>query len=582
MREAARDVFARYLKGDLAPAPVDHALVRACIDFVAGVDVPEEYAAFAIDEQAIEGESSKAPRWSTAERAAGAAMKVLIIGAGMSGLLTAIRLKEAGAPFEIVEKNADVGGTWLENSYPGCRVDCSNHVYSYSFEPNPHWPQHFSTQPVLLQYFREIADRYGLRDHIRFGVEVTALDWQEASATWRATLRTSAGEETLEATAVVSAVGQLNRPSIPDIPGAETFAGPAFHTARWRHDVELKGKRVAVIGTGASAFQAVPEIAGEAARLSVFQRTPPWLIPVPHYHEGVAEALQHLLAEVPAYAQWYRFYMFWASTEGLLPAMASDPAWDGGPHAVSQANAELRGLLEASIAMQTAERPDLAAHAVPAYPIGGKRALVDNGVWFAALKRDNVRLVTEGIREIARDGVVTADGELHPADVIVWATGFQPSRFLTPIRVTGRGGRRLKDRWDGDARAYLGIAIPEFPNFFMLYGPNTNIVVNGSIIFFSECSVRYVIGCLQLLAQRGAASLEVKEDVHDAFNAKVDAANAKMAWGAPQSNSWYKNAKGRVSQNWPFALIDYWRATLTPDPTEFTLTPAPRPGRQAA
>ena len=547
------------------------------MDFVAGVDVPEGYAEFLIDEQALEGEGGKTPRWSPQTKAAAKGMSVLVVGAGMSGLLTAIRLAQAGVAFTVVEKNADVGGTWLENTYPGCRVDSSNHVYSYSFEPNPEWPQYFSTQPVLLDYFRSVADRYDLRRRIRFGTEVTALDWDEDRGVWRASLRTAEGQEALEATAVVTAVGQLNRPSIPDIPGAADFAGPAFHTARWRSDVPLAGRKVAMIGTGASAFQIAPQIAPEVERLTVFQRTPPWLVPAPHYHEAVPEPFRRLLAAVPAYAQWYRFYTFWSAAEGLLPAMVAEDGWTGGEGAVGAANAELRALLEGSLQAQTADRPDLAAKVVPAYPPGGKRALVDNGVWIAALKRPNVTLETTAIREIAPDGVRTVDGVLHPADVLIWATGFQPSRFLTPIRVTGRGGRRLKDRWAGDARAYLGMTVPEFPNFFMLYGPNTNIVVNGSIIFFSECSVRYVLGCLELLAARGAQALEVREEVHDAFNARVDAANAKMAWGAPQSRSWYKNAQGRVSQNWPFALIDYWRETRAPDPSDFRLTYARAP-----
>jgi 4-hydroxyacetophenone monooxygenase len=238
---------------------------------------------------------------------------------------------------------------------------------------------------------------------------------------------------------------------------------------------------------------------------------------------------------------------------------------------VGQANAEFRALLAMSLSAQAADRPDLLQHVIPEYPVGGKRALLDNGVWIAALKRDNVRLVTDAVVEITPEGLRTADGAVHAVDVIIYGTGFYASKFLMPMAFKGRNGIDLHEQWAGDARAYLGMTVPNFPNLFMLYGPNTNIVVNGSIIFFSECSVRYVVGCLKLLAETGAPAMEVRPDVHDAFNARVDAGNAKMAWGAPQSSSWYKNETGRVSQNWPFALVDYWRLTLAPDPADFTL-----------
>jgi len=335
--------------------------------------------------------------------------------------------------------------------------------------------------------------------------------------------------------------------------------------------VDLAGKRVAVIGTGASAFQFAPEVAKEAEHLTIFQRTPPWLAPTADYHDPVTPAERWLLEHVPFYEKWYRFYLFWLLTDGVYEAVKADPTWNGGPGAVGPANAMLREALAYAISAQAADRPDLIPHLVPAYPFGGKRALRDDGLWIAALKRPNVELVTEPIARITRTGIETEDGTARDFDAIIYGTGFTASQFLKTFQVTGRGGRELHEVWAGDARAYLGMTTPGFPNFFMIYGPNTNIVVNGSIIFFSECSVRYIIGCLKLLAETGAETLEVRGDVHDAFNAKVDAANALMAWGAPQVNSWYKNAKGRVSQNWPFPLVDYWTATLAPNPADFVL-----------
>ncbi len=573
LRTRAKAAIRAHLAGAPMPPPPSGKTLRRMMDLVAGAEIPDHYAPFLLDELNLDGVTTKTPDWSAPKLTAAAKrLHVIVIGAGMSGILAGIRLKQAGVDFTILEKNADVGGTWLENGYPGCRVDNPNHMYSYSFEPNHDFPQFYSTQPVLLDYFRRIAAKHDLRPRIRFETEVTLAEFDEDRALWRIEARRPDGAHaTFEAQAIITAVGQLNRPRLPDIEGRDSFAGPSFHSARWRHDVTLAGKRVAVIGTGASAYQFVPEIAPKVAHLEVFQRTPPWPLPGPTYHHDVPEGKKWLLEHVPFYDRWYRFFLFWMLTDGLYPAVRADPAWAGGPGAVSEANAQLRAMLESALRAQSPDDPELLAKVIPAYPMGGKRALVDNGVWMAALKRDNVDLVTAPIARIRPEGVETADGAMHAADVLIYGTGFQASRFLWPMRIVGRGGRDLETAWNGDARAYLGMTTPGFPNLFMIYGPNTNIVVNGSIIFFSECSVRYIVGCLKLLAETGADSLEVRREVHDAFNVRVDEANGMMAWGAPQVSSWYKNATGRVSQNWPFPLVDYWTATVAPNPNDFVL-----------
>jgi 4-hydroxyacetophenone monooxygenase len=565
-------IEARLAGAPLAPQP-SLATVRKLMDFVAGAEIPERYAPFLMEELGLSDEDTKKPDWSAPKlRTAAPKLPVVIVGAGMSGLLAGIRLKQAGVPFTIVEKNAEVGGTWFENQYPDCRVDNPSHLYSYSFEPNHEWPNHFSPQPVLLAYFQRVADKHDLRPHIRFETTVEQAAFDEAASSWAVRIRDASGKvETLKAKAVISAVGQLNQPRYPDIPGRDDFKGPAFHSARWRHDIDFKGKRVAVIGTGASAFQFAPEVAKEAARLTIFQRTPPWLAPTPDYHHPTTTAERWLLEHVPYYEKWYRFWLFWMLTDGVYEAVKADPTWNGGPGAVSPANAMLREMLSMAIAAQAQDAPDLIPHLIPAYPLGGKRALRDDGVWIAALKRPNVELVTSPITRMTPSGIVTADGTARDFDVIIYGTGFTASQFLKTFKVKGRGGRELHDVWAGDARAYLGITTPGFPNFFMIYGPNTNIVVNGSIIFFSECAVRYILGCLKLMAESGAETLEVRSDVHEAFNAKVDATNKLMAWGAPQVTSWYKNDKGRVSQNWPYPLVDYWTQTLAPNPADFVL-----------
>ncbi|GAA3613850.1 NAD(P)/FAD-dependent oxidoreductase [Nonomuraea rosea] len=543
--------------------PADEEEMLATGRFLAGTDAGR-YLPLLIEEVATRDDPA-APRWRKERLAPDRPFHVVIVGAGMSGLLAGHRLGQAGVPYTIVEKNDDVGGTWLENTYPGCRVDVSSHLYGYSFFDHDDWPSYFATQDVLLDYFRRFAGRSGVREHIRFGAEVLAAEFDDETCAWTVRVRTpDGGIEILAAQAVISAVGQLNRPSYPRIEGREDFAGPSFHSARWDHGIDLAGKRVAVIGTGASAFQFVPEIARTAGSLVVFQRTAPWLGPTPHYHAPVAGGLRRLFKHVPGYARWYRFWLFASTVEGGLPAVYVDPAWQDGERSVSAVNDERRALLTAYLEHLFADRPDLLRAAIPGYPLGAKRMLRDNGVWAAALKRDNVTLVTGPISRITEHGIRTADGD-HDADVIVYATGFSASGFLMPMTVTGRDGADLHKRWNGDARAYLGMTVPEFPNLFLMYGPNTNIVVNGSIIFFSECAAHYILECLGSLLRAGHRALECREEVHDAYNELIDAANRQRAWGVSSVNSWYKNALGRVAQNWPFTLMEYWERTREPD-----------------
>jgi 4-hydroxyacetophenone monooxygenase len=545
--------------------------LRELLGFVSGgVDV-DDYLELLREELNL-GEDLRTPDWSKDDVAPDRPFRVAVIGAGMSGLVAAHRLRQAGLDVVVVEKNSDVGGTWLENTYPGCRVDVSNHFYSYSFAQRHDWPQYFSPQALLLDYFRKVADDHGIRELIRFDTEVTAVELDESTMTWRLELLGPDGSErTIEANAVVSAVGQLNRPNLPDIAGIEQFAGPAFHSACWDHSVELTGKRVVVIGTGASAAQFVPLVAEQAGHLTVFQRTAAWFLPTPDYHDAVSPEAQWLFRNVPGYANWYRFFIFWQNVEGVRAAAIVDPGWDGGEASVSPVNDGARQILTAYIQGEFADRPDLLPHVVPDYPPFAKRFIRDNGAWAGAVKRDDVDLVTEGIARITAEGVETVDGTLHEADVIIYGTGFTASDFLMPMKVVGRGGVELHERWRGDARAMLGITLPRFPNLFLLYGPNTNIVVNGSITYFSECEVHYIVGCLRELLVRGARALEPTQEAHDAFNARVDAQNLQMAWGVSKVNSWYKNATGRSAQNWPFSLLEYWQLTRAPDVSQYDL-----------
>lgn len=557
-------------RGCTLPPPPSQDTIRELMNFTIGSAVPDEYTEFLTAELSLAGEDPFAPQLDDLPEEQRSGFHVVVIGAGMSGLLAAIRLAEAGIPHVVIEKNSEVGGTWWENSYPGCRVDSPNHTYAYSFEPYD-WPQPFCERSVLLDYFKRVAGEYGVRDRIRFETEVRGATYDDETGRWQVHVEDREGRaETIEASAIISAVGQLNRPRFPDLKGRETFEGISFHSAEWEHEHDLRGKRIAVIGTGASAFQFVPEIAKEAGEVIVFQRTPPWIAPTPDYHDLIPEGTHWLFRHVPYYAKWFRFWVFWNTAEGVLAAARKDPEWSDECRSISSDNDQLRVMLTEFITDLVGDDPELLAKAIPDYPPAGKRMLRDNGHWFRALQRDNVRVVTEPIEEITPRGLRTESGETFEVDALIYGTGFLANRFLWPMKITGRDGVDLAQQWREDPRAYLGITIPGFPNLFCLYGPNTNIVVNGSITFFSECEVRYITGCIGLLLEKGCRAMEPRREVHDAYNRLIDAGNAQMAWGAPNVTSWYKNRAGRVTQNWPFTLLEFWTRTRAPDPSDFT------------
>lgn len=572
IRELALGALVRYRDGGCRPAaaPGDRELLRM-MEFAVGGAGMDDYLPLLEEELAYKGEDRRAPQWTAAEAAPGESIDAVIIGAGMSGILAAYRLRQAGVAVTLLDKNHDVGGTWFEAVYPGCRVDNPNHNYSYSFAQRHDWPGFYSAQSVLLEYFRDCADVFDVRRHVRFGATVQAATWDDVAQRWTVTYRDDSGaEHEVTARIVVSAVGQLNRPRFPvEIEGFGSFAGTAFHSSGWRHDVDFTGKRVVCIGTGASALQFLPHVAERAEHLVVLQRTAPWLAPTPDYHEPVPEGLRWLYGHVPSYSEFNRFFIFWRMGDAAIASVRVDPAWTGRADSVNALSDFTRELLTDYLRSQFADRPDLLAKVVPDYPPGAKRMVRDNGTWARTLKRPNVELVTDRIARITPAGVEMADGTVHEADVILYGTGYEASKFLTPMTVKGRDGIDLHEQWGGDARAYLGVTVPGFPNFFCLYGPNTNIVINGSIIYFSECGVRYVTSLVEQLLRSGKRSLEVRRDVHDEFNASVDAENRAMAWGWSSVSSWYKNELGRVAQNWPFTLLEYWRRTKQADPADY-------------
>ena len=534
------------------PGPPGTDVLRRIFGFLVGEGATEQWAPFLTEELALGGTDPRAPSWSVREGEGG--FRCAVVGAGASGLAAAHRLRQAGVEVTVYEKNAEVGGTWLENVYPGCRVDVPNQLYSFSFAQTNDWVSRFSAQPDLLAYLEGLAKELGLGECIRFSAEVTEARFDNERATWVLTVR-QGGEEREEEPfdAVVCAVGQLNRPSFPAIAGREDFAGPSFHSAAWDDSVELAGRRVAVIGTGASAAQFVPCVVDEVEHLDVYQRTPPWLLPTDNYGDPFPPAFHDLLELLPVYGRWDRLWQFWIMHEGLLGAARVDPDWDVHTEAVSPSNDFVRGMLVDVLRAQV-EDDELFDKMVPHFPPFAKRALRDDGRWAAAMARPHVDLVTTPIEAVTADGVRTVDGVEHRADVLIYGTGFTASDFVAPMRVFGRGGVELNEEWGGDARAYLGITVPGFPNFFMLYGPNTNLVINGSILVMVECQVRYAVEAIGRLLASGKRTMSCRRDVHERYGREMEEGNAHMVWGVADVPTWASSAtsrRGRRSRSSP-------------------------------
>jgi 4-hydroxyacetophenone monooxygenase len=572
IRALALDALGAYRDGDgsLPPLPSAEQL-HEMMSWCAGEPLPSEYVPLAIEEAALGEPDPRRFEWG--RRVDPAALRdfhVLVIGAGFGGICAAIRLEQAGIPYTICEKNDAVGGTWYENSYPDLRVDVPNHFYSYSFEPNPDWSDYYSRRDELEAYIGACASKHGVERRVRFGTEVIEASYEESSALWRARVRREdGGEEVLTANAVISAVGMLNRPQLPSIDGLDSFAGPCFHSSRWQHDLDFEGKRVGVIGTGASAMQFAPVLAGKVSKLKIFQRAAHWALPNVSYHSTVSDSFKWLLRHVPYYHSWYRFLLFWSGGDRVYPAFRIEPDWEDAENSTGPANAGFREGAIAYMAEQLGGDPELMKKCLPDYPPMGKRPLLDNG-WYRTLTRDNVELVTEGIREVNSDGVVTAEGAKHPLDVLVLATGYHAGKFLWPMQITGRGGVSLQDRWEEgeNPRAYLGIAMPDFPNLFCMYGPNTNPVV-GSVIFMLECQTQYIMDCLRTMIEKGHRSVECRKEVHDAYNVRLDAELERMVWRHPRVRSYYNNSAGRVITNVPWTMYEYWKMTRNFEATDY-------------
>lgn len=572
-RDLALDIIADYRdRGCPEPEPVAADLLKEMMEWLVCEPVPDEYVPMVLEEMELDSVDRRANRVDDpAAAGARAEFPVVVIGCGESGLLAGVRLKEAGIPFTIVERNAGVGGTWYQNTYPGARVDVGNHFYCYSFESTDRWTHFFAEQPELQRYFEDVMVRHGIGPHIRFNTEVTAATWDDAEASWTVSMRDRDGSaSTLTARALISAVGQLNRPKVPDIAGHADFAGPAFHSAEWDHSVDLRGKRVAMIGAGASGFQIAPAIAQDTEHLTVFQRTAQWMFPNPNYHAEVGPGVQWALRHLPFYGRWYRFLLFWPGCDKGLDAARVDPDYPDQQRAVSEISEITRLVFTEWITSQLGDDAELAAKVVPDYPATGKRTLQDNGSWLRTLTREDVDLVRTPIARIESDAVVTEDGTRHPADVIVYATGFHANRVMSPMAIAGRDGADLCTRWGERPVAYLGITVPGYPNLFCMYGPGTNLASGGSLIFHSECQMRYISACLEHLIAGGHRSMEPRQDRCDDWVRRSQDEMSRMVWAQPSiTHSFYKNSFGEVYTLSPWRLVDYWTWTRDVDPGDF-------------
>lgn len=466
---------------------------------------------------------------------------ILIIGAGFGGIGLGVLLRRAGIhSFTILEKADSLGGTWRDNTYPGAACDVPSHLYSFSFAPDSQWSRKWAAQPEILSYLERVSQQSGVTEHILFGVAVDSARWDDESRQWVVSVTDG---RTIRADVLVAAVGQLNRPSIPNLSGMGSFTGPMFHTADWPHDVDLTDLRVGVVGTAASAVQVVPALAERTRHLSVFQRSPNWILP--RGDRAYRSWEKSLFRAVPATARVYRTWI-WANHEARFPALRG--RWPFTSIA--------RRLLDQHLAEAVAD-PELRARLTPDYPVGARRVLSSDD-YYPAVARPDVELITEPIARVTPAGITVSGGREIPLDAIVLATGFRSTEFLTPMTIVGRGGRNLhKDDWATGARAHLGLSMPRYPNLFLMYGPHTNLGHN-SIVFMLECQARHIVSCIRSLEP--GATVEVREDAFAQYSRRLDDDLDRTVWSHVES-SWYRDARGRIATNWASGTPRYWWLT---------------------
>jgi 4-hydroxyacetophenone monooxygenase len=552
---AHRDAGAR----ELPIGPPDR-LLRS-LSLTAGVEIDPRELELWLEELALDP-WARGLRWSEGVAPAQVSdFSVVVIGAGMGGLNAAVLLQQAGIPFTVLEKNSSVGGTWYENRYPGARVDSPSRIYSHVYGVDFPRPYPFCPKEENEKYFNWVADTFDVRRTIRFHTEVTSIVWDDAAQLWEITADDPEGGQTWRANAVISAVGFLSRPNIPKLEGIEHFRGRWFHTARWPDDVDLDAKRVAVVGTGCTGYQAIPEIVSNAQHVYVFQRTPNWIYEAPGYLAPYPDQVTWLDRCFPYYTNFARFQVsYMQRPQNTLAALQVDPDFHD-EHAVSKVNKKIRDERIAFLQSKLGHRPDLLEKMIPtAPPMAARPVLVDRDHSILdVLLRDDVTLETRGIRRVTEDSIELPDGTRYEVDVIALATGFKANDFLWPMEVRGRDGRRIEDLWAKDgARAYLGSMLPGFPNFFMVYGPNTNLLSGMQVVDMEELVTRFALESLGGLVEAGRRTVEVTEDAYWRFNGVLDDAEQLMTYVDPRAHNYYQNEYGRSAANNPLDTRLLW------------------------
>lgn len=557
IRDAAFGAIAAWLKG----APL--AIARPGNDELANMlavsmseEVPPEYGEIIASWMKLDPQEVEPTL---------AGKRAIVIGGGISGIAAAVEMHRRGAEYLLLEKNEEFGGTWWENRYPGCGVDTPNLTYTFSFEPND-WANYFPMREEIDHYIRGTARKHGLYDRTRFGTKVERAEWIEAENCWEVTATNAAGEvERHRADLLFSAVGLLNTPKYPDIPGLETFAGPVIHSSRWPKDMDLAGKRVAVVGNGASAMQIVPEVADRVAELTVFARSKQWAAPFPQFRKAVPDGVRYLTALVPLYRDWFEQRLAWMFNDRLYRTLFRDPEWPHQGRSINQTNDRHREFYTQYIREELGDRQDLLPDLLPDYPPYLKRMLMDNG-WFRTMTKPNVRLIPDRLAKVEQGMLVAASGATAEADILVLATGFTASALLSSYEVVGRDGRVLREYWDGDnVDAFLGTLVAGFPNLFVLTGPHTGSGHGGSMMRTMENQIHYALSIIEQMESRGADSVEVRQETYDSYRHEVDAMHEKLLWSHKGSDNWYRNSRGRVTTITPWRNDKYWRMTRRAD-----------------
>lgn len=564
VRAAALEAIEAWKGGKPIAVPQPSAeTINRMLAVSTGDPIPERYSEMVDDTLRLASrlKNAKTPA------AADTGFKVIVIGAGASGLAAAIRLQDLGTPYAILEKAGKVGGTWVANRYPGVGVDTPNHHYSFSFS-NHDWTRYFCHGAELRDYLQKVARDYNIQSRIQFDTEVSTLEWKDVDQEWEVRVRRGGSDavEVLRANVVISAVGIFSPARLPAIKGLDVFKGIMAHTAEWPENLELGGKDVVVVGSGASAMQLVPAIVDKVKSLTLIQRTPQWSAPMDEKFRGpIAKPLRRLFQEVPLYTTLYRMRIGWMVNDRFYAQIHKDPNWAHPDRSLNAENDVIRQQLTDYTITQLGDRTDLIDKLVPKYPPFGKRLLVDHG-WVPALIRPNVTVINEGVTELRADRVVTTSGQEIVTDAVLFATGYDVQRFLSTLNVVGRSGTTLRELWgDDDGKAFLGAAIPDFPNFFCIYGPNTQTGHGGSLIGLVEHQMNFIASAIEQMVEKDIGTLEVKREALDSFINTIDGMHEKLVWTHPGVDNYYRNSKGRVVITTPFSTFEFWNRTKEAD-----------------